>query len=52
MCVRFSRFCGTFAVSAITCAAYLVDPNGENCRGEKDGELDGCLVHREWYFRI
>lgn len=23
MCVRFSRFCGIFAVSAITCAAYL-----------------------------
>lgn len=43
---------------AIKCKSYLkylqinkiVDPNGENCKGEKDGELDGELVHTSWFF--
>lgn len=43
---------------AIKCKSYfkylqvnkVVDPNGENCRGEKDGELDGELVHTSWFF--
>lgn len=43
---------------AIKCKSYLkylqvnkiVDPNGEGCKGEKDGELDGELVHTSWFF--
>lgn len=43
---------------AIKCKSYLkyiqvnniINPNGENCKGENNGELDGELVHREWFF--
>ena len=43
---------------AIRCKSYfkylqvndVIDPNGENCKGEKDGELDGEVVFRSWFF--
>ena len=43
---------------AIRCKSYfkylqvndIIDPNGENSQGEKDGQLDGELVRREWFF--
>lgn len=43
---------------AIKCKSYfkylqinkIVDPNGDDCKGEKDGELDGELVHTSWFF--
>lgn len=28
----------------------IIDPNGENSQGEKDGQLDGELVKTEWFF--
>lgn len=43
---------------AIKCKSYLkylqvnkiIDPNGENCKGEQDGELDGEHVYTSWFF--
>ena len=43
---------------AIRCKSYLkylqvnkvIDPNGENSQGEKNGELDGEHVHTSWFF--
>ena len=43
---------------AILCKSYfkylqvnkVIDPNGENSRGEKDGELDGEHVYTSWFF--
>ena len=44
-----------YAVRCRTILKYLqinqiIDPNGEKCKGEKDGELDGEIVHTEWFF--
>lgn len=44
-----------YAVRCRTIFKYLqinqiIDPNGEKCKGEKDGELDGEIVHTEWFF--
>lgn len=43
---------------AIKCKSYIkylqvnkvIDPHGENCQGEKNGELDGEHVHTSWFF--
>lgn len=43
---------------AILCKSYfkylqvnrVIDPNGENSKGEKDGELDGEHVFTSWFF--
>lgn len=43
---------------AILCKSYfkylqvnrIIDPNGENVQGEKDGQLDGELIRTEWFF--
>lgn len=43
---------------AILCKSYfkylqvntIVDPNGENSQGEKDGTLDGEVVYKSWFF--
>lgn len=42
----------------ITCRNYLkylqvntiIDPNADDCRGEHDGELEGQVIGREWFF--
>lgn len=43
---------------AILCKSYfkylqvnkIIDPNGENSQGEKDGELDGEHIYTSWFF--